>query len=998
MGASQSRFRRIRPLGRGGTAEVTAVKVKGLACEAALKMPLSDNPDSYSQFSRLARRESLLIGNERFPGLVRLLEPPTDKADYLLLEICEGPSLDKVGRIENLPLALNILSAIALDLEFLHARRIIHGDLKPHNIFLPLRWQGCTGARLFYVKISDFSLGRFESESESERAGAGTVGYMAPETIVAGRTSHRSDLFALGVIAYQMLTGQHPFLEGDAEPVRVNAWVAEEEPIPLDRLRPDLPPGLIRLIGDLLAKQEENRPADAWEVCSQLRELGAEYPYERALLPSHLVARSHSYECALATTVTPDRRQRERLDLITGEDTVGLRLVLAENFRQGGLHYKDQRFVFVTNIYWPSTLRRKVLRVFSALPMSGKRWLIRASVAGDHDIIGCTQNQTEENPSRLNAGAKSLLLHLLRNRTVKRIAAVCAPRAEAKHDYLNAARLALMAGDFERAERCACHAAEDARTTHAFENVLPCLARVVEYADTVGDPFAARNLLMAEGDILKEMGESDKALQTYQRIVWLYEGRPPDKLLAETYKDIGDTCKIRQEVLAGIEALQSALEIYRKLEDELEVSHTQNNLGNLYWIKSDLPGAMRFYRAAMRIQRRLDAAADVASTLNNIASVYVVQTKYPRAARLLKLSLDIKMELGNAVEIARAMNNLGYVYYVSGRLENARETLVESMKINVKIGAKKEILFNLENLAFVTFDLGTLAESIRYVEEGLTLALDLQDKPHLAVFNLILCGAHTRSGRFSDAAQSLRAARSSLDQIDAAQFEAFYHAQHAALRLAVGDYHEALECGLEAMKRSIEIGDRHMELRSLLIVTRISSDHTYAEKLRAIVEELKLEREQRMLEFNNIERQINEQQTIPTDLPSDESAAFLQSATEDVDLPRMCNLFAEVLIARKKLNEASVWLNKSVRCAQESGLVPEFAAAVALQGRLEGLSGKIESCYAKSRQALDLVKELAANCANDEDRGIFLSRREVTTLVNEVRRLGTAMGQKLRAE
>jgi serine/threonine protein kinase len=77
---------------------------------------------------------------------------------------------------------------------------------------LPSKWQNLDDNGLFYVKLSDFSLGRFSHEPDEARAGLGTVGFMAPETVALSRATFQSDLFALGVITYQVLTGVHPFM------------------------------------------------------------------------------------------------------------------------------------------------------------------------------------------------------------------------------------------------------------------------------------------------------------------------------------------------------------------------------------------------------------------------------------------------------------------------------------------------------------------------------------------------------------------------------------------------------------------------------------------------------------------------------------------------------------------------------------------------------------------------------------------------------------------
>ena len=119
----------IRSLGRGGTAIVHEARHHGLNRRVAIKCPLED-PESDPEaldFSRLARREYELIGNLNFPGLVRILEDPSPEYDHLVLELCGGPSLDQVLPIKDLPRALDVISSIAVCLEYLRAIGLVHG-------------------------------------------------------------------------------------------------------------------------------------------------------------------------------------------------------------------------------------------------------------------------------------------------------------------------------------------------------------------------------------------------------------------------------------------------------------------------------------------------------------------------------------------------------------------------------------------------------------------------------------------------------------------------------------------------------------------------------------------------------------------------------------------------------------------------------------------------------------------------------------------------------
>ena len=998
MGATggESRFQRLKLLGRGGTAEVSAVFDAEHKLHAALKAPLPGSTESERVFTHLAEREVRLIGRERFPGLVRLLDCSTGTPAYLLLELCGGPTVDRIGQIDNWSILMSVLSSLALDLAFLKARGIIHGDIKPHNFFLPAGWKNCNGRHLFYSKLSDFSLGRLESEPESARAGAGTVGYMAPETIRDGRTSHQSDLFALGVIAYQLSSGRHPFMQDDCEPGRVNARVTEEEPQSLKTLRPDIPAGLEELIGSLMAKNESDRPRSAFEVCRTLEQLGAEYPYRRAFRPTHLLAGMESYDEALAATVSHELSKCSYLATRINSKTDNLRLFLAANWRQGTIGIDGERFGVTGHLFWPARMRNHVLADFCRLSFSHKRQAIIEAVLYDRDIAEDIAGQNAV--GRAFAARSELLVQLLRPRTVKGIAARQAPREERASNPASASRLYLMAGDISNAERCALDAASTLKQNHAPKAALRTVRRVISFAEIRGDLFEIRQAMMLFGDILKETGEADKALNVYRQIVSLYQGKASDTILAETYKDLGDLYKMKQEFRSGIEALEQALAIYRELHDDVEISHTLNNLGNIHWVNSDLGAALSYYRSALRIQRRYDLKPDIASTINNVASIYALRSRYQRSIRLLKLSLNLKKELGHAGEIARTLNNMGYVYAVSGQVAQAVESLKESLAINRRIGSKKEQLFNLENLSETTLQLGRVKESIGYLEEGLALSAELQDKPHLATLHLTLAAAYLRTGHMSNAVRSLAAARSFLDQIDHKQAEAFYLIHDARTRLYIGDRVAALNQANKAADVAQELDDRHTRLQALLVVTQLSGDETLTSEAESIAESLNLSRERLLLSFIRIWKLTEQEEFVAAHKLYQQQAGAMRAVEEDIELPRLGALAAELLIETGLHDEASRVAGEALAAAQRMGLVPEVVHLLGLRARIEGTAKAYEKCYATSRQAFQLIKQLAENIGNDTDRAIFLNRRSVQDLMTEVRRLGEILGQKQRAE
>ncbi len=190
---------------------------------------------------------------------------------YYVMPYLDGQTLRarlNSGEPLSIPGILRLLRELADALSFAHARGVVHRDLKPENILL-------SGG---HAVVGDFGI----AQALTDAAGAatlaggpaialGTPAYMAPEQADASiPTDHRCDLYAFGLVAYELLAGVHPF-SGRSARAMVKAQ-REEMPVPLDRLRPDLPPPLVSLVMRCLAKSPAGRPDDAGAVLAMLDE------------------------------------------------------------------------------------------------------------------------------------------------------------------------------------------------------------------------------------------------------------------------------------------------------------------------------------------------------------------------------------------------------------------------------------------------------------------------------------------------------------------------------------------------------------------------------------------------------------------------------------------------------------------------------------------------------------------------------------------------------
>ncbi len=214
-------------------------------------------------------REAFAAASLDHPHIIRLLgHGVEDGLSYLALELVEGPSLKSLLAGREGPLAaeeaVTLVCAVADALAHAHSRGVVHRDIKPANILL-------RGGRLDDPVLSDFGVARMVEATLDTAAGSllGTPTYMAPEQGQGQPGDERSDIYALGVILYELLTGRPPF-EADSPYALILRHIHTPPPPPRS-LRPDLPPALEAVLLRALAKEPAGRYASAADFAAALR-------------------------------------------------------------------------------------------------------------------------------------------------------------------------------------------------------------------------------------------------------------------------------------------------------------------------------------------------------------------------------------------------------------------------------------------------------------------------------------------------------------------------------------------------------------------------------------------------------------------------------------------------------------------------------------------------------------------------------------------------------
>jgi serine/threonine-protein kinase len=233
------------------------------------------------EFRKRFFREAQAAGKLSHPGIVTIHdvgEDDTTKTPFIVMEFIEGVTLDALGGAERLPLekALTLVGQVAEALDYAHARQIVHRDIKPANIIVTPDGR---------AKITDFGVAKLQMSQFTQTGQVlGTPAYMAPEQITGGAVDGRTDLFALGVVLYWMITGEKPF-PGDTT-TAVTFKIVYTDPIAPSQLNRGLSADHDYLVARALAKDPAHRYQSGRQLADDLADLAAgRPPRSRAVLP-----------------------------------------------------------------------------------------------------------------------------------------------------------------------------------------------------------------------------------------------------------------------------------------------------------------------------------------------------------------------------------------------------------------------------------------------------------------------------------------------------------------------------------------------------------------------------------------------------------------------------------------------------------------------------------------------------------------------------------------
>jgi eukaryotic-like serine/threonine-protein kinase len=257
------RYRVLKRLGSGGMADVYCAEDSQLQRRVALKV-LHRRFAEDRQFVERFRREASSAAGLQHPNVVAIFDRGEwDGTYYIAMEYVEGRTLKEIVREKGAAppeAAIDITLQILRAARYAHKRGIVHRDIKPHNVLIDPDGR---------VRVTDFGIARAGTSDMTETGSImGTAHYISPEQAQGRPVDARSDLYSIGVAAYELLTGREPF---DAEsPVTVALMQVNEPPVPPMQLVPEIPPALDAIVLRALEKDPARRFADADEFIAAL--------------------------------------------------------------------------------------------------------------------------------------------------------------------------------------------------------------------------------------------------------------------------------------------------------------------------------------------------------------------------------------------------------------------------------------------------------------------------------------------------------------------------------------------------------------------------------------------------------------------------------------------------------------------------------------------------------------------------------------------------------
>jgi serine/threonine-protein kinase len=739
----------LRELGHGGMGVVYLARHLPLSRTVALKMILAGRhapPEVVARFLR----EAEAVARLQHPNIVQIYEVgEANGQPFLALEFVSGGSLEAklAGKPLPPPAAAQLVQTLAQAMHHAHQQGVVHRDLKPANVLLSAcrfafaasdpanaKRQAEAGDD-FVPKITDFGLARrLDQAGQTHSAIVGTPSYMAPEQARGEKVGPAADVYALGAILYECLTGRPPFLA--ATLLETLAQVISEDPAPPRQLNPAVPRDLAAICLKSLEKSPRRRYASAAEMAADLgRHLNGEPVLARpaglarrswkwvrrrptaasllavsVLAAAALLAAGTSYTAALAEhnrELDAEKQNTERAleRSQTAEKSAAQQRQLALKTVRRVVDRIHARLKDLPN---QQDLRKDLL----AEALAGLKEVARAAdtLEADQDTIGALLELGDVFAKIEIGGLEEARKQYETAHALARKLAEADPRSAQVQRDLSVSLERL--GDVQRRQ------GESKAALASFQESLQICRRLVE-----ADPRSAQDQrglifsLLKVGEVQNQQGDSKAALASFLGSVQgarrLAEANPGSALaqrdLSTSLEQLGDMQIHQGKSKVALASYQEALQIRRRLaadaprsvEAQRDLSLSLIKLGDVRSQLGDSKAALSCFQEAEKICRRLaeadprsaQAQSDLSLSLNKLGEVQSQQGERKAALASFLESLQIRRRLAEADprsaqaqrDLSLSLNRLGDVQRRQGENKAALASFLESLQIRRRL-------------------------------------------------------------------------------------------------------------------------------------------------------------------------------------------------------------------------------------------------------------------------------------------------------------------------
>ncbi len=848
-----NRFRIIGLLGVGGMGVVYRAEDTALNIPVAVKLlrnEYASRPDAFERF----KQELLLSRQVSSQHVVRIHDIAQHEGRWLIsMDLIDGEPLDKLLDVRgalDVEKALRFARQIALGLSAAHARQIIHRDLKPSNILIDANGT---------AYISDFGIARSLGTSGLTRTGSviGTPDYLSPEQARAEAVDGRSDLYALGLLLYEMLSGKPAFSGGTSAESLTQRLLGP--PPPIRKLRSDVPTWVERLLDRLLRTQPSHRLQTADDVVRAIdtREVPRDFrPGRRTFIAAGAIALlatvgllAWKYMPTAAPVIPPPERLLVlSIENATGDSSIDAALIgYSETLRQSiaastdvvvvdgervdqavaQLGAADSRIGEIDSKsllkILPATriLRPRIERADDAYRLTATLHVqgqpdSKLAESSNKDFLTAARKFTRGNVQGLQANS-TIKIDLLPSRittlavfgegirerrngrldlSLQKLTEATTQEPKYASAWLMQSQVALLAGKADEAF----NASEQGLLLPQPDRLRTDLLQAKSLAD--GD---AKSLLASQqARVQKNPDDLDALL----RLAFL-QGQSGDqvaaiaslrRLLTRDENDprawflLGKNSIMHGDIRPAVDDyLVHALVLYKRGRNPFGEAETVNALGVAYSRLGQTDDAQEQYRKAVELRRSLGDKRGVASSLRNLAQLATIQGHYDDAQSQLQEARGLFESLGDNDGLNAVDNELGLLAEERGDFVAALAAFRRTLQNREQAEDAEGAAESLNNIGFAQYQLGDYASAQVFWQQAQTAYEKLSDPSGIVRAQQNLGMLEIARGRWQEARRLLTASLNSAERQQMVEETAVSRYYLAELELLEGRIGKSLE-------------------------------------------------------------------------------------------------------------------------------------------------------------------------------------------------------------